>query len=151
RGEGEPITEVVLEEDREEAEWVSDEILRRTEGPNFVPGSVALTGGNQQWKNFAVLYRSNPQSRIFEEAFRRKKIPYKIVGGMSFLDRKEIKNVLCLWRLIANHHDDASLRRIINWPARGIGKTSFEALNDFAFKNSLSLFSALAQTSVPGS
>ena len=91
RGEGEPITEVVLEEDREEAEWVSDEILRRTEGENFVPASVALQGGNQQWKKFAVLYRSNPQSRIFEEAFRRKKIPYKIVGGMSFLIGKKLK------------------------------------------------------------
>jgi DNA helicase-2/ATP-dependent DNA helicase PcrA len=143
RGEGEPITEVVLEEDREEAEWVSDEILRRTEGENFVPGSVALQGGNQQWKNFAVLYRSNPQSRIFEEAFRRKKIPYKIVGGMSFLDRKEIKNVLCLWRLVVNHHDDASLRRILNWPARGIGRGAFESLNDHAFKSSLPLFSSL--------
>jgi DNA helicase-2/ATP-dependent DNA helicase PcrA len=143
RGEGEPITEVVLEEDREEAEWVSDEILRRTEGENFVPGSVALQGGNQQWKNFAVLYRSNPQSRIFEEAFRRKKIPYKIVGGMSFLDRKEIKNVLCLWRLVVNHSDDASLRRILNWPARGIGKGAFEALNDHAFQSSLPLFSSL--------
>jgi superfamily I DNA/RNA helicase len=133
RGEGEPITEVIVEEDREEGEWVSDEILRRVQETQA------------SWKDFAVLYRSNPQSRIFEEAFRRKKIPYKIVGGMSFLDRKEIKNVLCLWRLISNHHDDASLRRILNWPARGIGKGSFESLNDAAFKSSLSLFSALTR------
>jgi superfamily I DNA/RNA helicase len=135
RGQGEPLTEVILEEDREEAEWVGEEILRRA------------TEEHRPWKDFAVLYRSNPQSRIFEEALRRKKVPYKIVGGMSFLDRKEIKNVLCLWRLIANHHDDASLRRIINWPARGIGKTSFEALNEYAFKNSLSLFTVLTHAS----
>ena len=81
------------------------------------------------WRDFAILYRSNvAQSRLFEEALRRRQIPYKIVGGMSFLDRKEIKDVLCYWRLVSNIKDDASLRRILNYPARGIGKTVIEKL-----------------------
>jgi superfamily I DNA/RNA helicase len=131
RGEGQPIQEIVLEEDREEAEWVGEEILRRAKEEN------------RPWKDFAVLYRSNAQSRVFEESLRRKQVPYKIVGGMSFLDRKEIKNVLSLWRVIANQSDDASLRRILNWPARGIGKSSVEAMGDYAFKNGLPFFGAL--------
>jgi superfamily I DNA/RNA helicase len=131
RGEGEPISEVLVEEDRDESEWVGDEILRRAREQN------------RPWKDFAVLYRSNAQSRVFEEVLRRKQVPYKIVGGMSFLDRKEVKNVLSIWRLVSNPSDDASLRRILNWPARGIGKTSIEVLGAHSFKNGISLFSAL--------
>jgi superfamily I DNA/RNA helicase len=98
------------------------------------------------WKDFAVLYRSNAQARIFEEALRRYGVPYKIVGGFSFLDLKEVKDVLSYWRLVSNLKDDASLRRIINWPARGVGKSTIEALSDHAFKNEISIFEVLSQS-----
>ena len=135
RGLGEPISEVIVEEDRAEAEFVAHEIQRRLRELSF------------QCKDFAILYRSNAQSRLFEEALRRNGIPYKIVGGLSFLARKEVKDVLSYWRLISNHKDDASLRRIINWPTRGIGKTSIEALSEWAFQNHKPLFEALERAS----
>jgi len=133
RGQGEPITQIVLEEDRQEAEVVATEILDRAKAQT------------RPWKDFAILYRSNAQSRIFEEALRRHQIPYKIVGGMSFLERKEIKDVLSYWRLFVNPKDDASLRRVLNWPARGVGKSSIEALGTYAFQNGFSFFEALSE------
>ena len=132
RGVGEPLIEVVLEEDRAEADFVGDEIQRRA------------TDHTRPWKDFAILYRSNAQSRVFEEALRRRGIPYKIVGGLSFLDRKEVKDVLAYWKLVVNFKDDASLRRVINWPGRGIGKTSIESLGQYAFESKTSLFEALS-------
>ncbi len=128
RGDGELITEVILESDREEADFITEEILRATRTQV------------QTWKDFAILYRSHAQSRIFEESFRRRAIPYKIIGGLSFLARKEVKDVLAYWRLIVNLKDDASLRRIINWPARGIGKTSLETLGHEAFTREMPIF-----------
>ena len=76
-------------------------------------------------KQFAVLYRTNVQSRALEEAFVKRNIPYKILGGLSFYKRKEIKDVLAYFRLIINHYDEESLRRVINYPQRGIGDTTF--------------------------
>lgn len=131
RGAGEPLVEVVVEEDRAEAEFVSEEILKRNREQQKL------------WKDFAILYRSNAQSRIFEEALRRKGVPYKIVGGLSFLARKEVKDVLSYWRLIVNPQDDASLRRIVNWPARGIGKTSIETIGNHTFEQTVSFFEAM--------
>jgi DNA helicase-2/ATP-dependent DNA helicase PcrA len=135
RGIGEPLTEIVLEDDRGEADFVAEEIFRRS------------TEQGRTWGDFAVLYRSNPQSRVFEEALRRRGVPYRIVGGLSFLARKEVKDVLSYWRLVANEKDDAALRRILNWPARGIGKTSVEALGGYAFANSISVFESLPHAS----
>lgn len=77
-------------------------------------------------KDFAILYRTNAQSRAFEEALRKQNIPYKIYGGLSFYQRKEIKDLLAYFRLTANHKDEESLRRVINYPKRGIGKTTME-------------------------
>lgn len=134
RGLGEPISEIIVEEDRAEAEFVAHEIQKRLKELSF------------QCKDFAILYRSNAQSRLFEEALRRNGIPYKIVGGLSFLARKEVKDVLSYWRLISNPKDDASLRRVINWPTRGIGKTSIEALSQWAFQNHKPLFEALEKS-----
>jgi superfamily I DNA/RNA helicase len=127
RGQGTPL----LEDDRGEAEYVAREIFTQSHEHN------------RPWKEFAILYRSNAQSRIFEEALRRHQIPYKIVGGMSFLDRKEVKDVLSYWRLIVNPKDDASLRRILNWPARGIGKASAEALFTYAFEKHLPILESI--------
>lgn len=135
RGEGLSPIEVILEEDRAEAEFVAQEIFNRQRERN------------RPWKDFAVLYRSNAQSRIFEEALRRYQIPYKIVGGYSFLDLKEVKDVLAYWRVIANARDDASLRRIINWPKRGIGTASIEAMSETAFKREIPLLEALCAAS----
>lgn len=136
RGEGHPLLEVVLENDREEAEFVAEKILE-------VRGQDELKP--RPWKDFAVLYRSNAQSRLFEETLRRHRIPYKIVGGMSFLDRKEVKDVLSYWRLISNSGDDASLRRIINYPVRGIGKTAIEKLGGLAFEQGKPFFEFLSE------
>jgi superfamily I DNA/RNA helicase len=130
RGEGSLIFHVVVAEDRAEAEYVSEKILeKKQEG--------------YAWKDFAILYRSNAQSRVFEEALRRKGIAYKILGGISFLARKEVKDVLAYWKLLCNFKDDASLRRVINWPQRGIGKTTQEALGTLAFAQEISVFEAL--------
>ena len=77
-----------------------------------------------EWKDIAVLYRTNAQSRVIEEAFRKKAIPYKIYGGLSFYQRKEVKDALCYMRLVLNEDDEEAMRRIINVPARGIGDTT---------------------------
>lgn len=131
RGQGSPLLEVITEDDRGEAEFIAREIFSQAQEQH------------RPWKDFAILYRSNSQSRIFEEALRRYQIPYKMVGGMSFLDRKEVKDVLSYWRLIVNPKDDASFRRIFNWPARGIGKSSAEALFSHAFEKQLPIFEAI--------
>ncbi|WP_300666802.1 UvrD-helicase domain-containing protein [Fluviicola sp.] len=78
------------------------------------------------WTDFAILYRTNRQSRAFEEALRKMNIPYKIYGGLSFYQRKEIKDILSYFRLTANQKDEEALKRVINYPKRGIGKTSWE-------------------------
>lgn len=78
------------------------------------------------WTDFAILYRTNRQSRAFEEALRKMNIPYKIYGGLSFYQRKEIKDLLAYFRLTANQKDEEALKRVINYPKRGIGKTSWE-------------------------
>ncbi len=80
------------------------------------------------WKNFAILYRTNAQSRAFEESFRKLNIPYRIFGGLSFYQRKEIKDLIAYFRLTANHRDEEALKRVINYPARGIGKTTMDRL-----------------------
>lgn len=78
------------------------------------------------WDSFAILYRTNRQSRSFEEALRKLNIPYKIYGGLSFFQRKEIKDLMAYFRLAANHNDEEALKRVVNYPKRGIGKTSWE-------------------------
>jgi DNA helicase II / ATP-dependent DNA helicase PcrA len=84
------------------------------------------------WNDFAILYRTNAQSRIFEETLRRKNIPYKIYGGLSFYERKEIKDVLSYFRMIINPEDEEALKRSINYPKRGIGDTTVQKLFELA-------------------
>ncbi|MDI3504827.1 MAG: ATP-dependent helicase UvrD/PcrA [Bacteroidota bacterium] len=93
--------------------------------------------------DFAILYRTNAQSRIFEEALRKKNIPYRIYGGVSFYQRKEIKDVICYFRLIVNPGDEEALRRIINYPARGIGETTFAKISSAAQLHGVSLWQVL--------
>lgn len=100
---------------------------------------------NKKYNNFAVLYRTNAQSRIFEESFRRKGIPYKIVGGTRFYDRKEIKDMLAYLKVLVNPQDDISIRRIINVPKRSIGDATVAKVQDFAASFELNLWDALAE------
>ena len=95
------------------------------------------------YKDFAVFYRTNAQSRIFEEAFRAANIPYQIVGGVGFYDRMEIKDLLAYLRVMCNPSDSMSIRRIINTPSRGIGATTLERLIDFATAEDVTLFEAV--------
>ena len=89
------------------------------------------------WFDFAILYRTNAQSRIFEETLRRKNIPYKIYGGLSFYERKEIKDILAYFRMIINPEDEEALRRSINYPKRGIGDTTLEKIIELARMNKI--------------
>jgi DNA helicase-2/ATP-dependent DNA helicase PcrA len=100
----------------------------------FVARDIFETKINRQWHNrdFAILYRTNAQSRSMEEALRKLNIPYRIYGGLSFYKRKEIKDLLAYFRLTINAHDEEALKRIINVPARGIGKTTLEKLTVLA-------------------
>ncbi|MDR2651294.1 MAG: UvrD-helicase domain-containing protein [Prevotellaceae bacterium] len=95
------------------------------------------------YSNFAILYRTNAQSRIFEDALRRKNIPYKIYGGLSFYQRAEIKDFIAYLRLCINHNDDEAFKRIVNYPARGIGNLTMERLQIFANNEQKSLFEAI--------
>lgn len=94
------------------------------------------------YKDFAIFYRTNAQSRIFEEALRTANIPYQIVGGVGFYDRMEIKDLLAYLRVMCNPNDAMSLRRIINVPSRGIGSTTLQRLIDFAVEEGITLFEA---------
>src|SRR5690606_36057866 len=88
----------------------------------------------------AILYRSNAQSRVLEEALLREKIPYRIYGGQRFFERAEIKNAMAYLRLIQTRHNDAALERVINLPARGIGEKTVEALRQLARQEEISLW-----------
>ena len=118
------------------------ELIRVLKAPNdrdegfMVAGHISDLRFRQQLehKDFAILYRTNAQSRIFEESLRRMNIPYKVFGSLSFYQRKEIKDLLAYFRLTVNPRDDESLKRIINYPMRGIGKTTLEKLNGYAEK-----------------
>lgn len=127
--EGEKIVFRTLNSDREEAEFVCNKIRER----------IALEE-EKNYGNYAVLYRTNSQSRAFEDALRLKNIPYKIFGGMSFYSRAEIKNVLGYFRLVVNNKDNEAFERIINYPTRGIGQTTISRLKIAAAENNLSLF-----------
>lgn len=98
-----------------------------------------------QYSDFAILYRTNAQSRIFEEALRKRNIPYRVYGSISFYQRKEIKDMISYLRLLVNPSDDEALKRIINYPARGIGKTTLEKLEEIASAKDISLWQVLHQ------
>jgi DNA helicase-2/ATP-dependent DNA helicase PcrA len=101
--------------------------------------------GRYSFADFAVLYRTNAQSRVLEEALRKRNIPYKIYGGLSFYQRKEIKDVIAYLRLIVNPHDEEALKRIINYPTRGIGDTTVGKLIAAANEHTVSLWTILEQ------
>ncbi|MFN5444277.1 MAG: ATP-dependent helicase [Crocinitomicaceae bacterium] len=126
--EGNLITVIRTLTDNEEGKVISNKIydVKKSEGLNY--------------SDFAILYRTNRQSRAFEEALRKLNLPYKIYGGISFYQRKEIKDVLAYFRLTANPRDEEALKRVINYPKRGIGKTSIENLIIASTKYGVSMF-----------
>ncbi|MFY9414796.1 MAG: DNA helicase PcrA [Tepidanaerobacteraceae bacterium] len=127
-GEGEKINLVTLEDEGQEAYFIAQEINNR------------IFRDNLNYKDFAVLYRTNAQSRVLEEAMVRMRLPYKIIGGLRFYQRKEIKDILAYLRVIANPSDDVSLLRIINVPKRGIGTTTVDRLKAAAEERNQSIF-----------
>jgi DNA helicase-2/ATP-dependent DNA helicase PcrA len=128
---GEKIKLVRTMTDNEEGKFVADTIQEQKLRNHYHD------------KDFAVLYRTNAQSRAFEESLRRMGIPYTMYGGISFYQRKEIKDLLAYLRVIVNPRDEESLKRIINYPARGIGKTSIDKAVLFANENNISMWEVL--------
>lgn len=96
-----------------------------------------------KWSDFAILYRTNAQSRIFEETLRKKNIPYRIYGGLSFFERKEIRDILSYFRMVINPRDEEALKRIINYPRRGIGDTTVQKLSELAAASGTSVWDIL--------
>ena len=96
-------------------------------------------------KDIAILYRTNAQSRALEDIFRREKIPYKIIGGVEFYKRKEVKDIVAYLRVLSNHNDEESLLRIMNFPQRGIGSTTIKRMIAFARKHDISLYDTMAR------
>ncbi len=132
---GVPITYRKLPNEKLEALFASETIVRgiESEGKNY--------------KDYAILYRTNAQSRVFEESLIKYNIPYKMVGGVSFYQRKEIKDMLSYLKLIGNSVDDLAVKRIINVPRRGIGDTTIDRLSAYATNNNINLFDAIRQVS----
>lgn len=100
---------------------------------------------NYAYSDFAILYRTNAQSRVFEEAMRKRSMPYRIYGGLSFYQRKEIKDVIAYFRLAVNPNDEEAFKRIINYPARGIGDTTVSKITAAATDNNVSLWTVLCE------
>lgn len=138
--EGERIEVLQAYSDIEEGTLVANRIadLRRQQGAGY--------------GDFAILYRTNAQSRIFEETLRKRSMPYRIYGGLSFYQRKEVKDVIAYFRLVVNPHDEEAFKRIINYPARGIGSTTLEKLQAVASAHEVSLWEVVthpAQYALP--
>ena len=128
---GEKIQYKPAYSDKEEAAIVAKDVkrIRREDGC--------------QYSDFAILYRTNAQSRSFEEEFRKQGIPYRIYGGLSFYQRKEIKDIIAYFRLVANPDDEEAIKRIINYPARGIGATTVQKIADCAHQNQVSFWEVI--------
>jgi len=128
---GEKILYKPAYSDKEEAVIVAKDVkrIRREDGC--------------QYSDFAILYRTNAQSRSFEEEFRKQGIPYRIYGGLSFYQRKEIKDIIAYFRLVANPDDEEAIKRIINYPARGIGATTVLKIADCAHQNQVSFWEVI--------
>jgi DNA helicase-2/ATP-dependent DNA helicase PcrA len=117
---------------------------------NFVAQAIFNYRMNNQLSNrdFAILYRTNIQSRAMEEALRRLNIPYRVYGGLSFYQRREIKDILCYLRLCVNHNDEEALKRIINYPARGIGKSTLDKIIISAAEHDISVWEVLVNIKI---
>ncbi len=133
--EGHKLVYARLDSDKEEAMYVAREIQ-------------LLKGPNRRYDDFAILYRTNAQSRLFEDALRRNQIPYQILSGFSFYERKETKDMISYMRLVVNHHDEMALLRVINEPKRGIGPKTVEKLRTLALVRGESMLETLSDEDV---
>jgi len=139
QGDGPPIVGYVADSEHDEAAFVAEEVDRLTDAGDATPGQVA------------VFYRTNAQSRVFEEVFIRAGLPYKVVGGVRFYERREVRDLLAYLRLIANPADEVSLRRVLNVPRRGIGDRAEECVAALASRDRITFAQALARPDdVPG-
>ncbi len=134
-GAGALLTGYVAENEHDEARFIADEIRQLARDEKSKPGETA------------IFYRTNAQSRVFEEVFMRNALPYKVVGGLRFYERREVKDLLAYLRTLANLEDEISLRRIINLPKRGIGDTSLDYIDQFARQEGISFWQALLRAS----
>ncbi len=130
-GSGALLTGYIAENEHDEARFVADEIRQLQRDGASNPGDTA------------IFYRTNAQSRVFEEVFMRGALPYKVVGGLRFYERREVKDLLAYLRVLANLEDEISLRRIINVPKRGIGDTSLDYVDSFASSQGISFWQGL--------
>ncbi|MCX6407355.1 MAG: DNA helicase PcrA [Propionibacteriales bacterium] len=137
-GDGERIVGYVGDDERDEAQFIADEVDRLTDAGDAKPSDVA------------VFYRTNAQSRVFEEVFIRVGLPYRVVGGVRFYERKEIKDALAYVRALVNPRDAVSLRRIVNEPKRGIGDGAQAAVERFAAREQISFWDALQRAEEAG-
>lgn len=133
---GTPIKVMSAITDNEEGYLVANEIADTRLRQHFM------------FSDYAILYRTNAQSRIFEEALRKRNVPYKIYGGLSFYQRKEIKDLLAYFRLVINPKDNEAFKRIINYPARGIGQTTLTKLEQYSAQNNISIWDFATNISV---
>ena len=139
QGAGPPIVGYVADNEHDEAAFVAEEVDRLTDAGQATPGQVA------------VFYRTNAQSRVFEEVFIRVGLPYRVVGGVRFYERREVRDLLAYLRLISNPADEVSLRRVLNVPKRGIGDRAEEYVAAFAQRERITFAQALARPAdVPG-
>ncbi len=139
QGDGPPIIGYVADNEHDEAAFVAEEVDRLSDEGNATPGQVA------------VFYRTNAQSRVFEEVFIRAGMPYKVVGGVRFYERREVRDLLGYLRLIANPADEVSLRRVLNTPRRGIGERAEECVAALAHRDRITFAAALGKPQdVPG-
>ena len=139
QGAGPPIVGYVADNEHDEAAFVAEEVDRLTDAGQATPGQVA------------VFYRTNAQSRVFEDVFIRVGLPYRVVGGVRFYERREVRDLLAYLRLIANPADEVSLRRVLNVPKRGIGDRAEEYVAAFAQRERITFAQALARPAdVPG-
>ena len=134
-GSGALLTGYIAENEHDEARFIADEIRQLQRDEKSTPGGTA------------IFYRTNAQSRVFEEVFMRNALPYKVVGGLRFYERREVKDLLAYLRVLANVEDEISLRRIINIPKRGIGDTSLEYVDSFANQQGISFWQGLLRCS----
>jgi DNA helicase-2/ATP-dependent DNA helicase PcrA len=137
-GAGDKITKFQGEDEVDEAQWICRE-LTRLHG-----------GGDQRWGDMAVFYRTNAQSRVLEEQFLRGGIPYKVVGGTRFYDRREVKDAMAYLRAVVNTTDEVNLKRVLNVPKRGIGEQTVGRLDAYARSHGLSFVDALRNWDVAG-
>jgi DNA helicase-2/ATP-dependent DNA helicase PcrA len=139
QGSGPPLTGYVADNEHDEAAFVAQEVDRLADAGEATPGQVA------------VFYRTNAQSRVFEEVFIRVGLPYRVVGGVRFYERREVRDLLAYLRLVANPADEVSLRRVLNVPKRGIGDRAEEYVAAYAQRQRITFAEALAQPAdVPG-